>query len=251
LFPDECRICNRPLTKITRIPVCADCLSSPKPLLAAYFCRSCHTPFSNAFPLDQNGLCTLCAGGMRGFDRAYSFGFYEGPLRKLIHLFKYSGIKPLAKRLAGLLLNALPEDDAEQFDVVVPMPLHWRRRWQRGFNQSELLARLVAAGRGLPMLNAVKRIRATAMQAGLTNSNRRKNVAGAFRVASKRQIAGKRILLIDDVMTTGATASVCASVLKRAGARSVTLLTLARVDRRFTQFQSTARKRPAFEEIQR
>ena len=92
----------------------------------------------------KNGLCTLCAGGMRGFDRAYSYGYYEGPLRKLIHLFKYSGMKPLGKRLAGFLCRALPDEDVEGIDAVVPMPLHWRRRWRRGFNQSEILARLVA-----------------------------------------------------------------------------------------------------------
>ena len=233
------------------MPVCAECLNTPAPILAAYFCRSCHTPFSNGFPLDENGLCTLCAGGMRGFDRAYAYGFYEGPLRKLIHLFKYSGMKPLGKRLAGLLARALPDEGVERLDAVVPMPLHWRRRWKRGFNQSKILARLVAKERGVPMIDAVKRIRATAIQAGLTNSNRRKNVAGAFRVLKKTQVAGKRILLIDDVMTTGATATACASALKRAGATSVTLLTLARVDRRFAPLESTAMKRPASEEKQR
>jgi ComF family protein len=188
---------------------------------------------------------------MRGFDRAYSYGFYEGPLRKLIHLFKYSGIKPLGKRLAGFLCRALPDEEVECFDAVVPMPLHWRRRWRRGFNQSKILARLVANERRVEMLPVVQRIRATAVQAGLTNSNRRKNVAGAFRVSDRTQVAGKRILLIDDVMTTGATAAACASALKRAGASSVTLLTLARVDRRFAPLESNAMKRPASKEKQR
>jgi competence protein ComFC len=188
---------------------------------------------------------------MRGFDRAYSFGFYDGSLRKLIHLFKYSGMKPLGKRLAGLLCRALPDDGAERFDAVVPMPLHWRRRWKRGFNQSEILARLVAKNRRVPMIDVVRRVRATATQAGLTNSNRRKNVAGAFRVSRKSQIAGKRILLIDDVMTTGSTAAACALTMKRAGASSVTLLTLARVDRRFAPLESTAMKKAVSEEKQR
>lgn len=191
---------------------------------------------------------------MRGFDRAYSYGFYEGSLRKLIHLFKYSGMKPLGTRLAGLLCRALPDDGAERFDAVVPMPLHWRRRWKRGFNQSEILARLVAAGLKkatgdrLPMIDAVKRVRATAVQAGLTNAKRRKNVAGAFRVSRKARISGKRILLIDDVMTTGATATACALALKRAGASSVTLLTLARVDRRFAPLESSPMKKSVSEE---
>jgi ComF family protein len=188
---------------------------------------------------------------MRGFDKAYSFGFYDGPLRKLIHLFKYSGMKPLAKRLAGLLCRALPDDGDESFDAVVPMPLHWRRRWKRGFNQSEILARLVAKQHQWSLINAVKRVRATAVQAGLTNAKRRKNVAGAFRVSRKSLVAGKRILLIDDVMTTGSTAAACASALKRAGAKSVTLLTLARVDRRVVPIESSPMKKSVSEEKQR
>jgi ComF family protein len=184
---------------------------------------------------------------MRGFDFAYSFGFYEGTLRALIHLFKYSGMKPLAERLSGLLLRAIPLDLAHDaaYDFVVPMPLHWRRRWKRGFNQAKLLARHVGVRRGIPVLDAVRRVRATATQAGLTNSNRRKNVSGAFRVAARYRrngaLSGKRILLIDDVMTTGATGAACAHALKRAGARSVTLLTLARTDRRFVSLDATSK----------
>src|SRR6185369_279610 len=112
---------------------------------------------------------------------------------------------------------------------------HWRRRWQRGFNQAELLARETARRCGLPMVNAVRRTRSTATQAGLSNARRRQNVAGAFRVSKRGAIAGRRVLLIDDVMTTGATARACALALKRAGAKSVTLVTLARVDRRLVE----------------
>jgi len=161
---------------------------------------------------------------------AYCYGAYEGTLRQLIHLFKYSGMKPLARTLAAYLASALPRD--QRFDVVVPMPLHWRRRWKRGFNQSALLARLIARRCSIPMVNAVRRTRATAAQAGLSNAKRRENVAGAFRVKKPRAVEGRRVLLIDDVMTTGATASACAVALKRGGASSVTLLALARVDRR-------------------
>ena len=189
---------------------------------------------------------------MRGFDHAYSFGFYSGSLRKLIHLFKYSGMKPLGKRLAGLLYRALPVERETRFDAVVPMPLHWRRRWSRGFNQSEILARLVAAQfDNVPMIDAVKRVRATAVQAGLTHRHRRENVAGAFRVPRKSRVAGKNILLVDDVLTTGSTAAACATALKRAGARSVTLLTLARVDRRLAPLESTAMQKSLSEENQR
>ncbi|MBI1788530.1 MAG: ComF family protein [Acidobacteria bacterium] len=212
------------------MPVCERCLAAPVPLEAEYFCVSCRTPFLNRYPLDAQGRCGLCRAGVRGFASAYCFGEYEGVLRELIHLFKYRGMKPLARPLAGFLWRALPLD--EVFDAVVPMPLHWRRRWSRGFNQAGLLARELARRRGLPMIAAVRRVRHTQTQTGLTHAQRRENVAGAFRLRKRARIEGKRLLLVDDVMTTGATGSACAAVLRRGGARSVTLLTLARVDRR-------------------
>lgn len=184
----------------------------------------------NPAPLDDEGRCALCRRGLRGFDTAYSFGAYDGVLRQLIHLFKYARIRPLAAPLGEFLAAAIPRD--QTFDAVVPVPLHWRRRWQRGFNQSALLARAVARRYGIPVRTALRRIRATATQAGLTNARRRSNVAGAFLVRRAHHLAGRRILLVDDVMTTGATATACAFALKRAGARYVALLTLARVDRR-------------------
>jgi len=229
-FPDECRVCGETLREVTRIPVCRRCLKSPEPLSAEFFCASCRTPFQNAFPLDADGRCALCRSGLRGFDAAYCFGAYEGVLRKLIHLYKYGRIKTLARPLGDLLLAALPRE--QEFDALVPVPLHWRRQWQRGFNQAELLARMIGRRTGIPVVKALGRVQATVTQASLGNSSRRRNVASAFRCKRARLVEGKRILLIDDVMTTGATAAQCALALKRAGAGKVALLTVARVDRR-------------------
>jgi ComF family protein len=203
-------------------------LRAPEPLSAEFFCVSCRTPFQNAFPLDAEGRCALCRFGLRGFDAAYCFGAYEGVLRELIHLYKYGRVKTLARPLGALLAAALPRE--ERFDAVTPVPLHWRRQWQRGFNQSELLARTMARRCGIPVIHALKRVRPTVAQAGLSNTGRRQNVAAAFRL--RRAVEGKRILLVDDVMTTGSTAAACALTLKRAGAAKVALLTVARVDRR-------------------
>ena len=180
--------------------------------------------------MDEQGRCALCRRGVRGFDAAYSFGFYEAELRKLIHLFKYGRVHTLAGPLGKLLARALPRDQA--FDVIIPLPLHWRKRWQRGFNQSELLAREIGRRTNTSVENALRRVRNTAAQAGLTSAKRRLNVSGAFQAAKRAAIDGRRVLLIDDVMTTGATAASCARALQRAGARQVTLLTLARADRR-------------------
>jgi ComF family protein len=214
---------------VSRIPVCRTCLKAPEPLSAEFFCSSCRTPFQNAFPLDAEGRCALCRNGLRGFDAAYCYGAYEGALRELIHQFKYGKVRTLAEPLGDLLAAALPRD--QEYHLVTAVPLHWRRRWQRGFNQSELLARSIARRCGIPAGRTLRRVRWTASQAGLSNTGRRKNVTAAFECRGDLQ--GKRVLLIDDVMTTGSTAAACAVALKRSGAGRVTLLTVARVDRRF------------------
>lgn len=225
------------------MPVCGACLSAIEPIAAEYFCISCRTPFLNPYPLDEDGRCALCRSGVRGFDWAACYGAYEGTLRELIHLYKYNRMRPLVKLLGDLLARALPRE--QSFDAVVAVPLHWRRQWERGFNQSELLARSIARRTGLPVLHPVRRRRATRVQAGLSNARRRENVAGAFVAKKAGAVKGLRILLIDDVMTTGATASACAHALKRAGAQSVALLTLARVDRRFVSPDKIAKPKGA------
>jgi len=187
-------------------------------------------PFVNRFPLDDQGRCALCRLGVSGYDAVYTYGSYEGALRTLIHLFKYGGVRPLAGHFGKLLAVALPRE--ERFDLIVPMPLHWRRRWQRGYNQAALLAREISRRWNAPVRNVVRRRRSTRPQAGLTNAKRRANVAGAFRITRGVRLDGMRVLLVDDVLTTGATASACARVLKRAGARQVTVLAVARTDRR-------------------
>jgi ComF family protein len=201
-----------------------------QPLSAEFFCVSCRTPFQNPFPLDEEGRCGLCRSGLPGFDSADSFGAYDGPLRQLIHLFKYEKAQTLAGPLSDVLAAALPRD--QQFDFIAPAPLHWRRRWHRGFNQADLLARRLARRTGIPVIRALRRLQPTQTQAGLSNTARRRNLARAFCVRRGAAIEGKRILLVDDVMTNGSTGSACVAALKRAGAAKVALLMVARVDRR-------------------
>jgi ComF family protein len=211
------------------VPVCPECLAAPRPLEAEYYCRQCHTPFLNPRPLGQDGRCRLCQSGLTLFDASYSFGAYAGNLRELIHLFKFGGVRALARPLGRLLAVALPRDGV--LDAIVPMPLHWRRRLKRGFNQSELLAAEVARRTGIPMVKALKKRHHTAAQTGLSRAARRRNLRRVFGVSRPALVRGRRLLLIDDVFTTGATANAAAAALKDGGAARVTVLTLARADR--------------------
>lgn len=193
-------------------------------------CIQCRAPFTNSRPLDEEGRCLACRLGARGYDAAYTYGEYQGVLRKLIHLFKYGRILPLERIFIDQMLVALPRD--EEFDLVTAVPLHWTRFWWRGFNQSARLARGLSTRLGAPYRQLVRRRRSTGAQANLSGAARRRNVQGAFRVPDNSAIRDQRVLLIDDVFTTGSTVEACARALKRAGARRVVVLTLARVDRR-------------------
>ncbi len=181
------------------------------------------------YPLDEHDLCTICRESLVNFDCVYSFGSYEGTLRNLIHQLKYGKVETLARPLAALLARALPVD--ERFDLIIAMPMHWRKRWERGFNQAELLARPVARRYGLSLSTNLRRARYTKAQAGLSEAQRRENLKHSFLVRSPEQIANKHILLVDDVFTTGATLRAAAAALKAAGAARISALTLARADR--------------------
>jgi ComF family protein len=229
IFPDDCRVCGAALQSLSRVPVCQPCLDSVEPLAAEYACGQCGAPFLSAASL-VGGVCRLCRTGAVTFQSAYSYGTYDGTLCRLIHLFKYERVTPLAGRLGGFLARAVPRNQI--FDVIVPMPLHPWRRFRRGFNQAELLSAELSRRTGLPMVSMLRRRRPTVPQAGLTNAQRRANVRGAFQVRDTRRTGGRHCLLVDDVLTTGATAAAAAAALLGAGARRVSVLTVARADRR-------------------
>jgi ComF family protein len=170
-------------------------------------------------------LCPRCRRTRRGLDRARAIGEYEGALRAIIHALKYDGRRSLARPLARLMRER-GADVLTGAAWVVPVPLHPSRRRERGFNQAADLARYV----GVPVRRALRRSRATAVQAGLPAARRHKNVRNAF-VATRaaRELKGQVVVLIDDVCTTGATLSACADALQAIGVAEVRALTAARV----------------------
>lgn len=212
--------------------MCRECLDGLEPLAPGSQCSRCGVPFENEAPLHGTALCGLCRREATPFDWARGYGVYEGGLRQLIHLLKYGGIESLARPLAARLATLLPE--AGPVDLIVPAPLHWRRRWKRGFNQSELVARELSRLTGVPLeARGLRRRRDTGSQTGLTRRQRRLNVQGALVAGRRAALAGKSIVLVDDVITTGATVGACAQALKRAGAARVVVLALARARRRY------------------
>jgi ComF family protein len=243
LFPSDCRICGEPLLNISRLPVCIHCLESISPIRGKV-CSICGDRVLSAYAeRDANGLiqCPICRRVRRPFGRAAAYGSYESTLRELIHLLKYNGIRPAAKVLGGMLADAFttlePAFERLTFEqepiLVIPVPLYQAKRRQRGFNQAELIAR--AALRFYParerlqlVSNLLLRTRDTTSQIGLSTHQRRANLRGAFAVARATEVTGREIILVDDVYTTGATATECAQVLRRAGASKVWVATVAR-----------------------
>ncbi|HSC77127.1 MAG TPA: ComF family protein, partial [Candidatus Acidoferrales bacterium] len=163
------------------------------------------------------------------FERLRSFGAYDAELRQLIVLLKYNRLRPLARPLGGWLAAVVQQNpDLGEVDAIVPVPLYPKRQRARGYNQAELLARELGRWVKRPVEpGALQRIKDTPSQTGLTPAQRVENVRGAFAARSKLDLG--RILLVDDVCTTGATLNACARVLKRAGAEEVKAVTVARV----------------------
>lgn len=228
LFPPRCAVCG---TGMERDGFCEDCLARVS-FIGSPMCPRCGLPY----PVEEGGgadhLCGECIAeskqGGRHFSVARSVGVYKDSILEVVHRFKYGGKLP-----AGRLLGSMMAERAggffemRRFDVVVPVPLHRERLKQRGFNQSLVLAREIAARFDLPVdFESLKRLRDTGPQASLGGSERRDNVRGAFAAAGS--IKGKRVLLIDDVMTTGSTVRECARALAGKGALEVAVYTVAR-----------------------
>ena len=227
IFPPICAFCDTPLGEDDRAGICPVCLGNIR-FISPPICPKCGLPFP--MEMGEDHLCGQCLGRQWHFGSARALGLYEGPIREAIHLLKYHGKSFLANPLIGLLDRGYPFIDYGSYDLLVPVPLHPKRLRERGFNQALMLGRSIGGREGVSCGGFVlKKARWSHPQIDLSPKEREKNVKGSFAVADPAVIRGKRVLLIDDVMTTGSTVNECAGELLKAGAGEVDVFTLARV----------------------
>ena len=225
IFPRQCHGCGRE-PEADRF-LCWECLSNLE-YIAAPYCSHCGDPVPGH--IDHEYRCAFCTRQSPAFDLARSAVRYRGSLGHALRSVKYDGATWMIPNLVDLLDACVSTHyDLLPFDAVCYVPLYPVRERERGFNQAGWLATELARRRQLPMGRfTLRRTKDTGSQTHLTAPQRTANVAGVFAVAKARHVAGQRLLLVDDVMTTGATVNECARVLKRAGAESVHVVTVAR-----------------------
>lgn len=227
IFPPRCHFCKSFIPDAGTIHLCAPCLEACV-LIGSPLCKKCGVPFLT--PEGDDHLCGGCINEPPRFTAARAAAIFDGPVRELIHRLKYNGrfqhSRPLALLTSRLLAPFIEEFPA---DLLIPVPLHVKRLRQRGFNQAVLLGEHLGREWRLPLSRRnLRRIRWTEPQINLSATERVANVRGAFSVTDPALVREKRIILVDDVYTTGSTAAECARVLFKAGAAEVIVVTIAR-----------------------
>src|SRR5882672_9014347 len=224
-LPTLCASCREP---VDGEGVCAGCWARLS-FIAPPFCPKLGIPF--VYDPGPGLLSMEAISDPPAYQRARAAVRYDDVARTLVHALKYHDRTDLAPAMGRWMARA-GRELLEEADVLVPVPLHWRRGWSRRYNQSGALARVIARQTGVKVAaDALRRVRPTQQQIGLSRSQRASNVQGAFKVAAERaaEIQGRRVILIDDVLTSGATTDACARALLRAKAASVDVLVFARV----------------------
>ncbi len=225
LLPASCLGCGDPLFSFAPLGLCAPCRGKLTPLGRAV-CAVCAQSL-DAFEPPSGYRCGACRERPPAFDRLHALWNYRPPLDAVIQGLKFRRLDYLGRHLALALADGLGEA-LDGFDGIVPVPLHWRRRLARGYNQAERIASPLAAQLGLQLIPALRRIRRTPPQTSLGKADRLANLRQAFRVSRPARVRGLRLLLVDDVATTGATLDMAAAALRRAGVAGITAVVAAR-----------------------
>ncbi|WP_246034384.1 ComF family protein [Qipengyuania marisflavi] len=224
VFPPRCPACGEGLGE--QGGLCSECwedLAIP----GDPSCTTCQRPFGDSGP-EQGAMCAPCLAAPPVHDGIAAGTLYTDTSRKLVLAFKHGRRIALAPMLARLIAARLPQADPER--LIVPVPLHRWRLWKRGYNQAALLGReLERAGHGRLLVSGLVRTKATPSLGGMSSKARAKALAGAIVVAPNAKFTGRDVILVDDVLTSGATSTACIKALKFAGAKSVTIACFARV----------------------
>lgn len=230
-YPRTCLHCDRSLNDSYELYICEDCKKQIRHV-RDHACVRCGASLGPHVKSAEKEGCLFCKGRYLPFNTLTSLTYYDGVIKTLIHKFKYSRQKFLLSVLNDMVTtNEKIKEIIPCVDVIVPVPLHWLKKLRRGFNQSELLSIGIQKHFLKPISkNNLCRIKNTESQTHLTKRQRRLNIRNAFFVKDPKLFKGKKILLVDDVLTTGVTASECSKKLKKAGAESVHLLILAIAD---------------------
>jgi len=225
VFPPHCAVCRSDTT--AGVHLCEKCAASAR-RIEAPFCRQCSQPFEG--DITGEFTCSNCTGRHFHFECAVAPYLSRDVVREFIHRFKYEGQFHLRHQLAAWAAAGLGDERlrAQPFDAFVPVPLHPARKREREFNQAEVIAQLLARRAGVPVQNAIRRIRYTTTQTRLDRHERMENLRGAFRMRHRAAVQDRHLIIVDDVFTTGSTVDECARVLREAGAASVRALTVAR-----------------------
>jgi len=229
IYPRYCLICSVTLNHTDRKALCSDCQDKIEFVSQKTACPKCGLELG---PYVESYIrCRDCAVNPPRFKQAFAVARYTGIMRDLIHLFKFNRQKVLLDELSALLINkwAQARPELPPIDLIIPTPLHSKKLRQRRFNQCELLARELSKATATPAeLNNLIKIKETADQSSLNATERKQNIIDAFIVRNPQSVEDKNILLIDDVLTTGSTASEITRMLKNNGAKNVYVLVLGR-----------------------
>jgi ComF family protein len=224
VFPWECQVCGE---AALGSPFCEACRRLLLEAASAPACERCAMPLGPW--ADRRGGCSECRGRSLGFDAAIALGPYEGPIRDLCIRLKRERNAWLAPWLADLLVEARPGlATVSEGAWVAPVPLHWRRQWTRGYNQADALARRLARRLSLRLVQPLRRAVATAKLAHVGRVERAEQMRGAFQTRRLVSLQGRTVLLVDDILTTGATCGAAARALKRQGAAKVVAVVIGR-----------------------
>ena len=227
LYPRNCLFCSEPLEETEPGVACGGCLAAARPIEPP-FCHQCALPFAGE--ISDTFVCGYCQDLHFHFSRTVCACRAEGVVRDCIHRFKYNREMYFGRHLSDWLLDAAQRwIDWRGMDLIVPVPLHPRKQREREFNQAEYLSRQCGKAVGVPVeLANLRRVKDTVTQTALNAEQRARNLRDAFAVRKPERFSGKRVVLVDDVFTTGATLDSCARVLQSAGAMEVVALAVAR-----------------------